>query len=93
MKHIPDNIKQAFDALTLELISMGINKYSSDAILHRIRWHHQIERNDPEFRCNNDWTPYLARMFVEEHPEHAKFFEFRHARYRETTTSSSLNPN
>ncbi len=55
----------------------GRTRYSSDALLHRIRWHHQIERGDSEWKCNDHATSYLARRLMRERPEYAGFFELR----------------
>lgn len=55
----------------------GFTRYSSDALLHRIRWHHQVERGDRDFKCNDHWTAYLARRLMREHPDFAGFFELR----------------
>jgi hypothetical protein len=79
---IPEQIQKMFDEIALDLISRGIERYSSDAILHRIRWHRQIEQGDRSFKCNDNWTPTLARRFVEKHPQHARFFEFRKIKRR-----------
>ena len=74
---IPDDVTYYFERLALEVAGRGFKRYSSDAILHRIRWHEQIERGNREFKCNNDWTAKLSRWFMSEHPEHDGFFETR----------------
>ena len=52
-------------------------RYSADAILHRCRWHWQVERGDRGFKINNNWSAPLARWFLKIHPEAAGFFELR----------------
>ena len=74
---IPLDVLLHFERLTLEVIKTGRTRYSADAILHRIRWHFNIERGDDSFKCNNNWTSTLARWFMERHPEHKGFFEIR----------------
>lgn len=75
---IPDDVSRLFERLTLKLINEnGFKHYSADAILHRIRWHFQVERRLREFKCNNNWTAVLARWFMQRHPEHEGFFETR----------------
>lgn len=80
---VPPAIYALFERLALQVIATGRKRYSSDAILHRIRWHFQIERGDDDFKCNNNWTAALARWFMAQHPEHAGFFETRERRDKE----------
>ena len=75
--NVPEEVKELFERLTLQLISLGIDHYSSDAILHRIRWHKHVESGDRSFKCNDHWTAYLSRWFVWKYPQHADFFSFR----------------
>jgi hypothetical protein len=74
---IPPEVYSLFEQLTFEVINRGLAHYSSDAILHRIRWHFHIERDDQDFKCNNNWTADLSRWFMKTHPEHDGFFEIR----------------
>ncbi|MCK1668654.1 hypothetical protein [Bradyrhizobium sp. 153] len=75
--HIPSAVCAKFCELALKVKRRGFEHYSADAILHRIRWHFQIEREDREFKCNNNWTSTLARWAMETHPELNGFFETR----------------
>lgn len=74
---IPADVCYLYEQLTFELIGKQIDRYSSDAILHRIRWHFHVDRGVREFKCNDNWTPDLARWFIARHPQHRKFFELR----------------
>jgi hypothetical protein len=74
---IPPEVFSLFEQLTFEVIQRGFAHYSSDAILHRIRWHFHIEKDDLDFKCNNNWTADLSRWFMQTHPEHDGFFEIR----------------
>lgn len=55
----------------------GHDHYSADAILHRIRWFHHIDRGNREFKLNNNFTSRYARKLIEHDPEFAGFFELR----------------
>lgn len=55
----------------------GKTRYSADAILHRIRWWSDVERQSGEYALNNNWTSYLARRLMRERPEFDGFFETR----------------
>ncbi len=75
--NIPQNVRDQFEKLALQVAAAGYRKYSARTIIHRIRWHFHIEKHDDAFKCNNNWTPTLARDFMEKYPEHDKFFETR----------------
>lgn len=74
---VPTEVCDLFEKLALEVAARGFRRYSARAILHRIRWHHHIERGDDSFKCNNNWTARMARWFVVRHPNHSDFFELR----------------
>jgi len=74
---IPQHIVRLFEDLTFTVWEAGMDHYSARAIMHQIRWHHQIVRRDCNFKCNNNWTPALARMFMAKYPELGNFFELR----------------
>ena len=78
---IPAVVRDKFESLALQVINLGYLKYSARTIIHRIRWHQQIERGNREFKCNNNWTPELARWFHNKHPQHNGFFETRCSRF------------
>jgi hypothetical protein len=67
-----------FDRFALEAASGGRLRYSADAILHRIRWHVDIETNDPDgLKINDHFSAYYARLWQRAHPERAGFFRNR----------------
>jgi len=74
----PADVATLFERIALELFHLNKRtQFSSDAILHRIRWYHNVERDDRDFKCNDHWTAPLARWFMAAHPECGKFFETR----------------
>lgn len=74
---VPEDVARKFLALALEVRARGFESYSSDAILHRIRWHAHVERGDRDFKCNNNWTAPLARWAMQADARLAGFFELR----------------
>lgn len=58
----------------------GFSRYSSDAILHRIRWWHHVEQADREFKINDHFSSRYARLLIEVDPTFAGFFELRRLR-------------
>lgn len=77
----PD-VWQLFERFTLDLIRRGFGHYSSDAVLHRVRWETSAGAGSDEdaFKINNNWTAYYARKFDEQHPEYAGFFRMRRSK-------------
>jgi hypothetical protein len=77
---IPPDVCLYFEKLALDLIRDGHKRYSADGILHRVRWHWQVERGDRGFKCNNNWSAPLARWFIARNPSAKGFFETRIAK-------------
>lgn len=73
---IPPGVVTLFEKLAWELINAGFKRHSARAIMHRIRWHYQVEQRQLDFKCNNNWTPLLSRWFMDKHHMHG-FFEIR----------------
>ncbi len=74
---IPAEVCDLYEKLAFMIKGRGFDHYSSDAILHRIRWHYHIERGHREFKCNDHWTSTLSRWFLKRHPDWDGFFELR----------------
>lgn len=74
------HVYELFKRFTFEAIRSGRERFSARTILHRIRWYTGVETNDPSgFKVNDHWSPYYARLFVREYPQHARLFEMRSA--------------
>lgn len=72
------HVYELFRQYAFEVIQAGRTRYSADAIFHRIRWHMNIEtRSDEDFKLNDHFTALYARLFRQDHPEHAGLFETR----------------
>ncbi|MGJ4997284.1 hypothetical protein ACQR0Z_22870 [Bradyrhizobium sp. HKCCYLS3077] len=74
---VPVEVCDQFEAIALGLVDQGFVRYSADAILHRIRWHRQVEQGERAFKCNDHWTALLSRWFASCHPKAAGLFETR----------------
>lgn len=66
-----------FESIALEMIESGMRHYSSDGILHVVRYQLRHEISTGRYKINNNYTPCFARYFVRLYPEHSKFFELR----------------
>jgi hypothetical protein len=68
-----------FVRFAFEAIKAGRQRFSARTIIHRIRWFTSVETTtaDEDFKINNNWSPYYARVFMRIYPEHEGFFETR----------------
>ncbi len=68
-----------FRKFAYQVLNNGLDHYSADAILHRIRWHMDIDvkERDGEFRLNNNHAAYYARLLMQEEPMFEGFFTTR----------------
>lgn len=74
-----------FVRFTREAILSGRKHYSARDIIHRIRWHTNVElRSTDEFKINNNLSPYYARIFIACFPQHGRLFELREAEVNDT---------
>jgi hypothetical protein len=85
---LPENLHvyDAFVDEAFKLIECGFSHYSARTILHYLRHHSAItQRSNDGWRLNNDYSPYLARLFDLMHPHLSGLFEYRETpavRYR-----------
>jgi hypothetical protein len=75
--NVPKDVCDMFEKLAFEARRAGVGHYSARTILERIRWHYGVDRGMREFKCNDHWSPYLARWFLKRHPDWHGFFELR----------------
>ena len=77
------HIYAAFEDQALRAINKGRKKISAKLIINWIRWHEFLESSDLNFRINDAYQAYYARLFCEKFPEHVDKFEFRKLRNEE----------
>ena len=77
---IPGEVVHLFEKLTLMLAERGHIRYSARAIVHQIRWHYTVDKGRGDFKCNNNWTPRMARWLMAKHLHMDGFFEIRELR-------------
>ena len=73
------HIWRLFCRFTMNLIAVGWKHYSARTVIHRIRWHVDTQTNDPCFKINNNHSPFYARKFMAQYPQHDGFFHTRDA--------------
>lgn len=55
----------------------GRRKVGIGALFERARWEISIETNDPDFKLNNNYRAYYARLIMATEPDLGELFELR----------------
>jgi hypothetical protein len=74
------HIYQYFVHFAMEWIKSGAKKISSKQIIGRIRWHLDVEVKGDEakdFKVSDIVTSRYSRLFAQDYPDYAQYFEFR----------------
>lgn len=82
LRWLPENahIWMAFEQEAFKVVRAGFKHYSARTILEFLRHHSALaERNGDGWKINNNFTPYLARLFAILNPNLANLFEYRTA--------------
>lgn len=67
-----------FDRFAHQVIARNRTRFSSDAILHRIRWETNIETTGAEpFKINDHCSAYYARLWMRNNPTKPMIFSTR----------------
>lgn len=72
----------ALEEMAQTLISRGRKKFGIGLLIEVLRWNYYMKTNDPnsDFKINNNYRPFYARLLIESHPDWADVFELRHLR-------------
>lgn len=81
------HVLDAVVSIALDLKSRGFNKGGMKQIFERLRWLYAIQTRGEEYRLNNDFTAYYARVVMAVVPTLDGFFETR-----ERTGKTSYTP-
>lgn len=79
LKWLPDNLHvwEAFCDQTLKVRGRGFKHYSARTIVHFLRHHSAITEASGVWKINNNYSPYLARLFDKRFPNLAGLWEYR----------------
>jgi hypothetical protein len=73
-------VYELFCRFTQEAIDAGRERLGARLVWERIRWYTLIETTDPDFKINDHYIAYYARLWAQEHPRYSDFFRFRELR-------------
>ena len=66
----------AFKRFAFEAINAGRHYLGAGFVVERMRWETMISGDD-EFKLNNNYRAYYARLFMDEYPDNKGFFRTR----------------
>lgn len=66
-----------FERVALREIQAGKQRVGAKAIIEEMRKEHELEKRNGEFKINNTYAPYYARMFIVKYTIYANLIETR----------------
>ena len=72
-------VYKVLESMTAEMVNRGRRKIGIKMLIEVLRWNYYMGTDDPnsEFKVNNNYVPYYARLILECHPEWDGIFELR----------------
>lgn len=71
------HVYEYFRQYSLQALDRGYDRFSAKAVFERLRWHFQMETKGEEFKLNNNYTAYYARLLMKQDERFKNFFELR----------------
>jgi|TARA_R110000824_G_scaffold95418_2_gene229455 hypothetical protein len=76
--HTNPHVYQALRKLCLEVRRAGVSRFGIRTVWERLRWYAEFETTlDQEWKLNNNYTKFYARLLMQDEPELADLFEVR----------------
>ena len=72
-----EHIVDAFNDETFKVIRKGFKHYSGSTIIEVLRHHSALTDVNGPWKLNNNYKPYLCRLFALMYPKYAEIFEYR----------------
>ncbi len=69
------SVYKEFEKYTNVAIDRGAKHLSHWLVIGRIRYETAIETNDPDYKINNNYIAFYARLFMALNPQHDGFFK------------------
>lgn len=63
--------------LTKQAHEKGKTRVGMKMLFEVVRWNEFLDTSDSDFKLNNNYTSYYARMIMHQHPEFGEIFETR----------------
>ena len=75
-------VANALEQMAYDLIKRGRRKIGIKMLMEVLRWNYQMKTEDPnsDFKINNNYAPYYARLLIRRNPQWKDVFELRSIR-------------
>ena len=70
-------IWKEFYALACEMAATGRKRYGAKSIMEVLRWNYEKANPNKDFKINNNFAAYYARLCIAHDPKFETFFELR----------------
>jgi hypothetical protein len=72
-------VYRALEQMAGDLINKGRRKVGIKMLMEVLRWNYQMQTQDPnsDFKINNNYAPYYARLLIQNNPTWVDVFELR----------------
>lgn len=74
------HVYAALRRLALRLRGQGVERYGIAGLFEVLRYEQALQTNGEDFRLNNSYRAFYARMLMDREPELKDFFEIRERR-------------
>ena len=85
-------VYRKFENMALGAIRKGRKKLSAKLIINVIRWEYYFN-SEEDFKINDAYHSYYARLFVAIHPKYSNYFAFRKLRNEEAAPYMEIGVN
>lgn len=86
------HVYERLRAMALQARARGREKIGIGMLYEVLRWEHAMATTDPssEFKLDNNYKPYYARLIMQSDPRLAGIFETRELRHRQHITVGNV---
>jgi hypothetical protein len=72
-------VYSALESMAREIVNRGRRKIGIKMLFEVLRWNYYLETDDPnsDFKINNNYAPYYARLIIANNPNWEDVFELR----------------
>ncbi len=72
-----DAVYGSLRQISLDLRRRGRERYGISGVFEVMRWHRAMSTTDQDYKINNNYKPFYARLLMRQEPELVGFFELR----------------
>lgn len=74
------HVYEAFKKIVFKAMLKGYKRWSANGVFEVLRYRSAIRGND-EYKINNNYRAFYARLFIKDFPQHKDFFQTRGSQF------------